>query len=120
MRKRGFETMIGHWLRPAALAAAVCGLMAVPSTAFAQGEVSGVIGGMLGGDLNNILEGNFSVGGAFDNGPLYGVRAGWMSGFIGLEGSFVGSPSGISISAPNHPVGVDGKVYYTEGNALFF
>ena len=43
---------------------------------------------------------------------------GWIRKFGGAEGSFVGSPSGVKISLPNQPVGVDGKVSYLEVNAL--
>jgi len=98
----------------------VCGLMCLPSRAYAQPEVSGVLGGMLGGDLNNLLEGTSSLKSTFDNGALYGFRAGWMGGFIGLEGSFVVSPTGVSISASNVPAELDAKVYYGEGNVLIF
>ena len=98
----------------------VCGVLAMPSKALAQPEVSGVIGGMLGGDLNNLLEGTSSLKSTFDNGPLYGFRAGWMGGFIGIEGSFVLSPTGVKISANNVPADLDAKVYYGEGNLLFF
>jgi len=98
----------------------VCGVVAVPSKALAQPEVSGVIGGMLGGDLNNLLQGTSSLKSTFDNGALYGFRAGWMGGFIGLEGSFVVSPTGVKISANNVPAELDAKVYYGEGNILFF
>jgi hypothetical protein len=117
MQRHGQKATIGHWLFTAAV---VCGLLAVPAKGFAQAEVSGVIGGLVGGDLNNIIAGTASIGTTFDNGPLYGFRAGWMGGFIGVEGSFVGSPSGIAISAPSRPVALDGKVIYAEGNALFF
>lgn len=119
MRKRECGA-IGRWLRGAALTAMVGGVLAMPSKAFAQPEVSGVIGGMLGGDLNNLLEGTSSLKSTFDNGPLYGFRAGWMGGFIGLEGSFVLSPTGVKISANNVPADLDAKVYYGEGNILFF
>ena len=62
-----------------AVALIVCGMvMATPSRSLAKGEITGVIGGLIGGDLNNVLSGNISVGGAFENGPLYGVRLGWI------------------------------------------
>ena len=112
--------VICRWLRAVAFTAMVCGVVAVPSKALAQPEVSGVIGGMLGGDLNNLLQGTSSLKSTFDNGPLYGFRAGWMGGFIGLEGSFVLSPTGVKISANNVPAELDAKVYYGEGNILFF
>ena len=116
MRTRGYRTTF-RWL---AITSLVCGLLAMPSQVLAQAEVSGVIGGMLGGDLNNVLAGTSSLKSTFDNGALYGVRAGWMSGFLGVEGSFVLSPTGLSISSSNSLAGVDAKVYYGEANALFF
>lgn len=98
--------------------AMVGALLATAAPASAQVELTGVVGGLLGGDLDNILAGNASVKGAFDNGPVYGVRLGWVGGFFGFEGSFVGSPSGVAISIPNRPVDLGGKVYYAEANAL--
>ncbi len=120
MRKRECRETSGRWLRAATFIVMVSGLMLAPGRADAQPEVSGVIGGMLGGDLNNLLEGTASLKSTFDNGALYGFRAGWMGGFIGLEGSFVVSPTGVSISANNVPADLDAKVYYGEGNVLFF
>jgi Outer membrane protein beta-barrel domain len=105
-------------MRIAGFILAMCGLVAVPSTSFAQAEVTGVVGGLLGGDLDNIIEGNFSVKGAFDNGPLYGVRAGWIHRFVGVEGSYVYSPTGVSLSIPGQPIDLDGKVWYASANAL--
>jgi len=62
-----------------AIALIVSGMViAIPSTSLAKGEITGVIGGLIGGDLNNVLSGNISIGGAFENGPLYGVRLGWI------------------------------------------
>ena len=120
MRNRACMNTTARWLRATTFIAMVGGLMLLPARAYAQPEVSGVIGGMLGGDLNNLLQGTSSLKSTFDNGPLYGFRAGWMGGFIGLEGSFVVSPAGVSISGTNVPVGLDAKVYYGEGNILFF
>src|SRR5262245_57095726 len=94
-------------------------VVATPSTTLAKGEITGVIGGLLGGDLNNVLAGNISVGGAFENGPLYGVRVGWIIPLFGLEASYVYSPSGVSLSIPGVQAGVNGKVQYLEGNALW-
>jgi len=119
MRKRGRETTIGRWLRAVAVGTVVCGALVAPRTASAQVELTGVLGGMLGGDLDNIIANqDISVKGAFDNGPLYGVRLGWIHGFVGAEGSFVYSPTGIAISAPGASLGLDAKTYYLEANAL--
>jgi len=98
----------------------VLGLMLAPDRASAQPEVNGVIGGMLGGDLNNLIEGTSSLKSTFDNGALYGFRAGYMGGFLGFEGSFVVSPTGVSFAANSIRAGVDAKVYYGEGNLLVF
>jgi len=87
--------------------------------ASAQVELTGVIGGMLGGDLDNIIANqDISVKGAFDNGFLYGVRAGWIHGFVGAEGSYIYSPTGISISVPGSSIGLDAKTSYLEANFL--
>ena len=108
----------GVWLRACALMVVVSGMIAIPSTSFAQVEVTGVIGGLLGGDINNLLQGTSSIKSTFDNGPLYGVRVGWVPKWVGFEASFVGSPSGVKITLPNRPTSVDGNVYYLEGNFL--
>ena len=106
------------WSGAVVLGLVTCVALAAPSASFAQAEVTGVIGGMLGGDLNNIRLGTSSIESAYENGPLYGARIGWIGKFGGAEGSFVGSPSGVKISLPGRPVGVDGRVYYLEANAL--
>ena len=97
----------------------ICVALATPSASFAQVEVTGVIGGMLGGDLRNIRLGTSTIESAYENGPLYGARVGWVGRFVGAEGSFVASPSGVKLSLPNRPVDVDGRVSYLEANALF-
>lgn len=120
MRKRGDGTTIGRWIRGMAFTGlVVCGLVAVPASASAQVEVTGVIGGMLGGDLDNIIANqDISVKGAFDNGPVYGVRVGYIHGFIGGEGSFLYSPTGLSISVPGTSIGVDAQTRYYSGDFL--
>src|SRR5262245_61493369 len=121
MPKSGHSRSHGNWRRRVSHALVVCGLLVtLPSAASAAGEVTGVIGGLIGGDLNNVIAGSITVGGAFDNGPLYGVRLGWLARFVGLEGSFVYSPSGVSLNLPAVPaLGLNAKVYYAEGNVLF-
>ena len=93
--------------------------MAMPSSAYAQFEVTGVFGGLLGGDLNNVLAGDISIKGAVDNGPLYGVRVGAIGGLFGVEGSFVRSPTGVSVTTSGGRAGLDASVSYLEGNVLF-
>lgn len=106
------------WLRAAVVTLMACGVLATPATSSADVEVTGVIGGLMGGDLNNVFQGTSSIKSTFDNGTLYGGRIGWIGKFGGAEGSFVGSPTGVNVSLPNRPVGVDGTVYYLEANAL--
>jgi hypothetical protein len=43
--------------------------------AFAQGEVSGVIGGLLGGNLD--VRNDLTVDTGLNNAVLYGIRGGW-------------------------------------------
>ena len=120
MRTSGDRQSWKSWRRglAAPLMAGVL-LMALPSASLAEGEVTGVIGGLIGGDLNNVLFGNVSAKGAFDNGPLYGVRAGWFARFFGVEASYVTSPSGVNLSLPNAGPGVNARVSYLEGNVLW-
>lgn len=104
----------------AAVLTLACGLvMTSPSTSFAAGEVTGVIGGLIGGDLGSVRTGNLSIGGAFDNGPVYGVRLGWMGRFVGVEGSFVASPRDLSLSFAGLGAELNGKASFLEGNVLF-
>jgi opacity protein-like surface antigen len=106
-------------IRRVVCAVLVVAFMAIPAHARAEGEVTGVIGGMLGGDLNNVLAGNINVKGAFDNGPIYGARLGWAAGLIGVEGSFLYSPSGVAVTFPNQSLSLNGDVSFLEGNFLF-
>ena len=62
-------------------------------TAFADGEVSGVLGGLVGGNIT--LSDDLSTNTSFDNAALYGVRGGWFGGRFGVEGSFIRSPTGL-------------------------
>ena len=56
-----------------------CGVLATPSASFAQVEVTGVIGGMLGGDLNDIILGTSTIETAYETGLCTGTVAGWAS-----------------------------------------
>ena len=106
-------------LHAAALTLMACGLvMTTPSASFAAGEVTGVIGGLIGGDLGRVRAGNISIGGAFDDGAVYGVRVGWMGRFVGAEGSFVASPRDLSLSFSGLEAGLNGKASFLEGNVL--
>jgi opacity protein-like surface antigen len=94
-------------------------LLLLPASAFAGLEATGVIGGLVGGDLTGIVSGNFSLTRSFSNAPLYGVRLGYSLPFIVIEGSLVGSPNGLNLDLEDTPVSVDTKVYYLEANILF-
>lgn len=90
----------------------------LPAGAFAGAEVTGVIGGLIGGDFTGIVDNNFSISRSFSNAPLFGVRVGYNIPFLQIEGSLVGSPNGLSLHTEDLPVDVDTKVYYLEANAL--
>jgi opacity protein-like surface antigen len=118
MRMGTHEAAIRRWVRTMTLGVVMGAMLALPSAAQAQAEVTGVIGGMLGGDLNNLLAGTSSLKSTFDNGPLYGARVGWIGGWIGAEGSFVASPTGVKLEVPGSNLDLDAKVYFAEFNAL--
>jgi hypothetical protein len=88
------------------------------STAFAQGEVSGVVGGLVGGNLD--VGNDLTVDTGFNNAVLYGFRGGWYGERLGVEGGFVSSPSGLRGEALGGLVDVDTRVDFFEGNALLF
>jgi hypothetical protein len=102
---------------PAILAVFGACLLLSPST-FAQGEVSGVIGGLLGGNLD--VRNDLTVDTGLNNAVLYGFRGGWYGGRVGVEGSYIRSPSGLRGEALGGLVDVDTRVNYLEGNALLF
>lgn len=95
-------------------------LFLAPAGASAGTEITGVIGGLIGGDLNSIIDnGSLSITRSFSNAPLYGVRVGYHIPFLIIEGSFVGSPHGLTLDVPDISTTVDTKVYYLEANAVF-
>lgn len=76
---------------------ALAALLAAPSPAAADAEVTGVVGAFIGDSLRDVVgvrPGN--IGDDFDNAPLYGGRIGWSAFPFLLEGSVVVSPSGLS------------------------
>lgn len=93
-------------------------LLLLPARLFAGAEVTGVLGGLIGGDLTGIVHNDFSISRSFGNAPLYGVRVGYNIPFLQVEGSFVASPNGLSLHLPEVPVDVNTKVYYLEANVL--
>lgn len=88
----------------------------LPASARAEGEITGVFGGLAGGDFNALMEGDFVT--SFENAPLYGVRLGWFGYPLALEGSLVGSPSGVAGDFFDGQAGLDTRVIYAEANLL--
>ncbi len=88
------------------------------STTFAQGEVSGVFGGLLGGKIE--VREDLSTETRLNNAILYGLRGGWYGGRLGVEGGYVSSPSGFRGEALGGLVDIDTRINYLEGNALLF
>lgn len=83
---------------------------------FADGEVTGVLGGLLGGSLK--VRTDLSTETSFDNALLYGVRGGWVRGHIGVEGSYVRSSTGLRGEAFEGLLNVETPTSYIEGNVL--
>lgn len=117
MRKEGERVRnfrAGAWIAVAFL------FFMAPAGASAGTEITGVIGGLIGGDLNTILDtGGVSISRSFSNAPLYGVRVGFNVPFLQFEGGFVSSPHGLELGVENLPVDVNAKVSYLEANVLF-
>lgn len=110
------EEAMNRFMYCSALALA-CALvaLALPTAALAQdGEVSFVIGALVGGDIEADVD---QVTSGFDNSPLYGGRAGIYGYPWGIEGSVVVSPSGLASSAVAVP-SIDTQVTYAEVNVL--
>lgn len=97
-----------------ALGAALLG----PRPASADGEVSGVVGALVGGNLDALRQGNVSIERSFQNSPLYGARAAFVGFPLGVEASIVGSPSGLNLTAADGLVALDARVLYLEANLL--
>lgn len=89
--------------------------LATPATA-ADGEVTFFVGGLLGGDINALSQGDFTS--SFQNGPIYGARAGWFGYPFGVEGSFGYSPSGLNAILESDVLEIDTRVMYLDGNLL--
>jgi opacity protein-like surface antigen len=90
-------------------------LIAAPASG--QGEATFVLGGLIGGDLLEVIEGDLSLTTAFENGAIYGGRLGWYGFPLGVEGSFVYSNSGISATIEDF-ITLDARVIYAEANVL--
>ncbi len=90
-------------------------LAATPSFA-GDGEITGFIGGLLGGDLNALEAGD--VVSSFQNGLVYGVRGGWYGHPLAVEGSFAYAPSGLTGDVEDDVFTVDTRVTYLDANLL--
>jgi hypothetical protein len=106
-------------LRGAGLLIAVATVLALLAStpAFAgEGEITGFIGGLIGGDLNALQRGE--IVSSFENGVMYGVRGGWYGYPLAVEGSFAYSPSGLSAVVEDDVFSVDTQVTYLDANVL--
>ncbi len=109
-------------LRSVAVAVVVALVLVVfsasPVQAF-QSEISFVIGALVGGDFEALISADdISLSTNFKNAPLYGARLGWFGYPLGIEGSFVYSPSGLSGSLQESFLTIDTRVIYLEANAV--
>ena len=91
-------------------------LLAATPTFAGDGEISGFIGGLLGGDLNQLEAGNITS--SFKNGVVYGVRGGWYGHPLAVEGSFAYAPSGLTGTVEDDVFTVDTRVTYLDANLL--
>ena len=91
-------------------------LLAATPTFAGDGEISGFIGGLLGGDLNQLEAGNITS--SFKNGIVYGVRGGWYGHPLAVEGSFAYAPSGLTGVVEDNVFAVDTRVTYLDANLL--
>ena len=91
---------------------------APPAHAF-QGEISFVIGAMVGGDFEALISADdVSLTSNFKSAPLYGARLGWFGYPLGIEGSLVYSPSGLSGDLQESFLTIDTRVIYMEANLV--
>jgi hypothetical protein len=109
--------------RIAAFAVAVLGAQLGSSVVEAgEWELTGVIGALSGGDVNALIDSD--VRRSFENSRLFGGRLTWAGTPVGVEVSFVTSPSGLSGNVflpPEIPIGdleIEGRVHYGEFNVL--
>lgn len=84
--------------------------------AMAQGEATFFVGGLLGGDINALDQGD--VVSSFQDGVIYGARAGWFGYPFAVEGSFGYSPNGLGSVVDDELLEVDTRVMYLDANAI--
>lgn len=105
-----------HNLRRPLVATVTVAILLVAGPTFAEGEASFFVGGLLGGDVVSVTEGD--VISSFQDGAIYGGRLGWSGYPFGVEGSFGYSPSGLSADLADQLLEVDTRVMYLEANAV--
>lgn len=99
-----------------ALASVACLALVAPSEARADGgEFTFSIGALLGDDLDLGVD---ALEAGFDDSPLYGGRLGWYGWPVGVEGSVMYSPSGLSGRVGVEVGEVDARVVYAEANLV--
>lgn len=91
------------------------GVLAAAPASAQTGEISLVVGTVLGDDLEIDDE---MIRASFDDSPLYGGRVGVYGYPWGLEGSVVVGPSGLSGDEIELEDELDVRVVYAEGNVL--
>ena len=105
-------------MRKFSLLLMVCGVFCwVAPPADASTDATFVFGSLLGDDLVEIVQGDFSVKSTFEDATLYGGRFGWYGFPLGVEGSFVVSNSNLSVGEGNL-LSLDSRIRYLEANAL--
>ena len=86
--------------------------------AVADGAVSFILGGNIGGNLNVLTDDGVDVVTSIQNSPLYGVRIGSYGFPFGFEGSLIYSPSALVGGAFDGAIETKANLLYTEANAL--
>jgi len=102
----------------AAVAVALAATLA-PAAAQAQGttEVTFAVGALLGDDINLGFEIIDEARAKFENSPIYGGRVGYYTYPLGVEASFMYSPSGVRV-VPVQLTPDSVGLFYAEVNAL--
>ena len=103
----------------AVVVALVLVVLSAPPAQAGQGEISFTIGALVGGDFEALISADdVSLTTNFKNAPLYGARLGWFGYPLGIEGSLVYSPSGLSGDLQQGLLSIDTRVIYLEANVV--
>jgi len=121
LHTRPHENTGNPFVRPSLLALAAGVLLSallLPSVAQAQNaEAVFAIGALLGDDIDLDLDIIDDATASFDNSPLYGGRLGWYAFPLGVEGSVLYSPGGVTID-PDFLEPSSTSILYVEANVL--